>query len=50
LPGRMCVCLREGELYFSDGHGCDRLMAGRRVGAGDVEFQVLDGAKRASPA
>ncbi len=45
-----CVCLREGELYFSDGHGCDRLMAGRRVGAGDVEFQVLDGAKRASPA
>lgn len=44
-----CVCLRDRELHLSDGHGCDRLVAGRRIWAGGGEFQVLDGAKRANP-
>jgi hypothetical protein len=40
--GSACVCVRQGNLHFSDGHACDRLVPGRILRAGSLTFQVFD--------
>ena len=40
--GHACVCVRQGSLHLSDGHVCERLVPGRFVQAGSLNFQVVD--------